>query len=74
MRAPQLTPTPPPATRRAPRRAPVGHLGTQAAWALKSKSAMLLAAVVRQQGPESFAQLLPQLVTAAADGPMQASA
>lgn len=49
----------------------VGHLGSSAAWALKSKSAMLLAAVVRQQGPDSFAQLLPQLLNAAAEGPMQ---
>jgi hypothetical protein len=67
---------PPPAA--APRRAappaarPVGHLGSKAAWALKSKAAMLLAAVVRQQGPDSFAALLPQLLSAAAEGPMQA--
>jgi hypothetical protein len=32
---------------------------------------MLMAAVVRQQGPDSFGQLLPQLVAAAAEGPMQ---
>eukprot|EP00878_Enallax_costatus_P015861 GHUV01016625.1.p1 GENE.GHUV01016625.1~~GHUV01016625.1.p1 ORF type:complete len:469 (+),score=88.17 GHUV01016625.1:174-1580(+) len=50
----------------------VGHLGNQAAWPLKSKSAMLLAAVTRQQGPETFAALLPQLITSAAEGPMQA--
>ncbi|KIY93591.1 hypothetical protein MNEG_14370 [Monoraphidium neglectum] len=50
----------------------VGHLGAQAAWALKSKAAMLLAGVVRQQGPEGFGQLLPQLIAAAGEGPMQA--
>jgi len=32
---------------------------------------MLLAAVVRQQGPDSFSALLPQLIAAAAEGPMQ---
>jgi hypothetical protein len=32
---------------------------------------MLLAAVVRQQGPDSFAALLPQLIAAAGEGPMQ---
>jgi hypothetical protein len=50
----------------------VGHLGQQAAWPLKSKSAMLLAAVARQQGPEAYTSLLPQLVSSAAEGPMQA--
>jgi hypothetical protein len=32
---------------------------------------MLLAGVVRQQGPEGFGQLLPQLIAAAGEGPMQ---
>ncbi|WIA43061.1 hypothetical protein OEZ86_009590 [Tetradesmus obliquus] len=50
----------------------VGHLGQQAAWPLKSKSAMLLAAVARQQGPEAYSALLPQLIASAAEGPMQA--
>jgi hypothetical protein len=49
----------------------VGHLGQQAAWPLKSKAAMLLAAVTRQQGPETYTALLPQLVASAAEGPMQ---
>lgn len=49
----------------------VGHLGQQAAWPLKSKAAMLLAAVTRQQGPETYSALLPQLVASAAEGPMQ---
>lgn len=49
----------------------VGHLGQQAAWPLKSKAAMLLAAVTRQQGPETYSALLPQLVSSAAEGPMQ---
>lgn len=34
---------------------------------------MLLAAVTRQQGPETYSALLPQLVTSAAEGPMQVS-
>lgn len=51
----------------------VGHLGQQAAWPLKSKAAMLLAAVTRQQGPETYSALLPQLVASAAEGPMQVS-
>lgn len=50
----------------------VGHLGHQAAWPLKSKAAMLLAAVTRQQGPETYTALLPQLISSAAEGPMQA--
>jgi hypothetical protein len=51
--------------------AAVGHWGQQAAFALKSKAAMLLAAVTRQQGPETYSALLPQLVSSAAEGPMQ---
>jgi hypothetical protein len=51
----------------------VGHLGHSAAWPLKSKAAMLLAAVTRQQGPETYSALLPQLVASAAEGPMQVS-
>ncbi|KAF6261995.1 armadillo-type protein [Scenedesmus sp. NREL 46B-D3] len=50
----------------------VGHLGQQAAWPLKSKAAMLLAAVARQQGPDAYTALLPQLISSAAEGPMQA--
>lgn len=52
----------------------VGHLGQQAAWPLKSKAALLLAAVTRQQGPETYSALLPQLVSSAAEGPMQVCA
>lgn len=51
----------------------VGTLGAQAAWALKSKAAMLLAAVTRQQGPGAYEELLPQLIASAEEGPMQAS-
>ncbi len=64
--APHPIPTCPPPT------TTVGHLGQGAAWPLKSKAAMLLAAVTRQQGPETFAALLPQLVSCAAEGPLQA--
>jgi hypothetical protein len=34
---------------------------------------MLLAAVTRQQGPETYSALLPQLVASAAEGPLQVS-
>ena len=34
----------------------------KAAWAIKSKVAVLLASVVRNQGAEAFAQLMPQLL------------
>lgn len=50
----------------------VSHLGAQAAWALKSKAAMLLAAVIRQQGPDTYTAILPQLIGSAAEGPLQA--
>jgi hypothetical protein len=66
---PARPPQPPPTS---PHPAPpVGNLGASAAWALKSKAALLLAAVVRQQGPDAFAAVLPQLMTAAAEGPLQ---
>jgi hypothetical protein len=35
---------------------------------------MLLAAVTRQQGPETYTALLPQLMASAAEGPMQVCA
>jgi exportin-5 len=52
----------------------VSHLasGQAAAWALKSKAAMLAAAVVRRLGPEAYSDLLPRLVAAAREGPLQA--
>ncbi len=49
----------------------VGRLGPQAARALKSKAATLLAAAARQQGPAALEALLPQLVASADQGPLQ---
>jgi hypothetical protein len=45
--------------------------GGKAAWPLKTKAAVLLAAVVRQQGPPVYAQLVPQLIQQASEGPPQ---
>jgi hypothetical protein len=54
---------------------PTCHLavcaGGKAAWPLKTKAAVLLAAVVRQQGPPVYAQLVPQLIQQASEGPAQ---
>lgn len=51
----------------------MSHLGAgQSAWALKSKAAMLAAAVVRKLGPAAYTDLLPRLVAAAREGPLQA--
>ena len=52
----------------------MSHLasGQAAAWALKSKAAMLAAAVVRRLGPAAYRDLLPRLVAAAREGPLQA--
>ncbi|GFH29538.1 Xpo1 domain-containing protein [Haematococcus lacustris] len=46
--------------------------GGRAAWPLKTKAAVLLAAVVRQQGVDVYNQLVPQLIQQAAEGPVQA--
>jgi hypothetical protein len=47
----------------------VGHLGS--AWVLKSKAALLLAAVTQKQGPAAYEALVPQLVASAEAGPLQ---
>lgn len=41
------------------------------AWPLKSKVALLLSAVLRQQGPEAYNQMLPQLLQQSVEGPTQ---
>jgi hypothetical protein len=46
----------------------------KATWAIKSKVAVLLAAVVRQQGAPAYQQLLPQLLNNASSNSLQVHA
>ncbi|KAK9833279.1 hypothetical protein WJX81_002345 [Elliptochloris bilobata] len=48
----------------------VGRAG--AGWAVRSKAALLLALVAKRQGPALWAEVLPRLVAAAQEGPLQA--
>ena len=44
----------------------------RAAWAVRSKAALLLALVAKRQGPALWAEVLPRLVAVAQEGPVQA--
>lgn len=45
-------------------------VGGQGAWATRSKASLLLALVIKRSGPELWEAALPQLVAAAAEGPV----